>query len=408
MAPGQAQANEATRTQRIALVGPFSSRNLGDTATQLTVIRQLRQRLPYAQIIGVSPEPQDSLNSLGIAAFPLTGRGPTAGDVGAFNDLARAASVEAKKRRTSPAAALRIDRFVGTLDLLIFSGGGQLDDHWGGAWGHPWSMLLWAALARRRNVRVVFLGIGLDRLQSALSRHFALWALRLGHQRLFRDPYSLNALRTLGLQQPCDLCPDLAFSLIDGPEPRPVNSAPFAVLSPISRSTWSHTHDARHDDYLRKLCAVGVALTAHGLALRIVCSQDTMDGRDAQTLGKLLDDAGVSNVTLCVTPTVRDFLAQVEGAQIAIAARLHSVILCLVAGVPVIALSHLPKVTQAMSQAGLADYCLPLTDFTVKELTARAESALQRAPELRRHVSAVTASFRQQLAGTFDALVSLV
>ena len=125
--------------RRVALFGPYASRNLGDTATQMSVMQNLRRRCPDVQFLGISPEPDDTLRSLGIPAFPLTGFGASAGDLGgefhtsAHPDRGRAVSLRAIRK---------IAGFVRSLDLLVISGGGQIDDFWGGPWAHPWSMLL--------------------------------------------------------------------------------------------------------------------------------------------------------------------------------------------------------------------------------------------------------------------------
>ena len=32
--------------------------------------------------------------------------------------------------------------------MLVVAGGGQLDEEWGGSWGHPYALMKWAVLAR--------------------------------------------------------------------------------------------------------------------------------------------------------------------------------------------------------------------------------------------------------------------
>lgn len=396
--------------RRVALFGPYVSRNLGDTATQMAVIQNLRERRPELSILGISPEPGDTLRTLGIATFPMSGLGPSAGDLLPFEEDSPDTRTNCLRRPYSPVVIYRIARFVRTLDLLIVSGGGQLDDFWGGPWGHPWSMLLWTALARSFRVPVVYLAVGLDGLDAKLSRRFSLLALRMATRRLFRDTYSYDRLREFGLVKPSSVCPDLAFSLtIDMPK-RQDKTLPlqrFAVISPISRKTWSHQETDIHVSYMDALAEVGRELALRGCVLKIVCSQTAMDIDDAQVLANRLRSVGVSNVQVDDAPTVVDFIALVHGAELVVASRLHAVILALLVGCPVLALAHLPKVKAVMCAVGLENYCLPLQELEIDSLCKLARQALECNQELREHIKKRVALFRVSLASIFDEVAAL-
>lgn len=406
MSAGQAPPSP----RRVALFGPYVSRNLGDTATQMAVIQNLRQRRPDLQILGISPEPEDTLRSLGIAAFPLAGYGPIAGDLGPYQDLSSSAQADVWRRPYSPVIVLRIARFVRTLDLLIVSGGGQLDDFWGGAWNHPWSMLLWTTLARRYGIPVVYLAVGLDGLKAPLSRRFSLLALKISSRRLFRDSRTYEELQALGLTKPSSVCPDLVFALSF--EPVKVQKTDdrrqgFAVISPISRKTWSRQETDIHVHYMEALAAVGHELARRGCALRIVCSQTVMDLDDANTLALRLRSDGITEIEVHDAPHVSDFIQSVQGADVVVASRLHAVILSLVAGCPVLAVAHLDKVRAVMNDIGLPGYCLPLQQVKSKQLCELACEALERSDELRQHVIKNAMNFRLRLEGIFDDIAAL-
>lgn len=396
--------------RRVALFGPYVSRNLGDTATQMAVIQNLRDRRPELNILGVSPEPGDTLHSLGIATFPMSGCGPSAGNLLPFEEFFPTTWTGSLRCQYSPLVIYRIARFVRTLDLLIVSGGGQLDDFWGGPWGHPWSMLLWTALARSFGVPVVYLGVGLDGLHAKLSRRFSLLALRMATRRLFRDAYSYDQFRTFGLVKQSSVCPDLAFSLaIDVSKRQDTTSPPqrFAVISPISRKTWSQHQTDIHVRYMDALTEVGRELALRGCALRIVCSQTVMDIDDAHVLANQLRSVGVSHVEVGDASNVGDFIQVVRGAELVVASRLHAVILALVAGCPVLALAHLPKVKAAMSAIGLGGYCLPLQRIEIAPLRELARQALEHNQDLQEHINKEVAFFRARLAEIFDEIVAL-
>ncbi len=398
-------AGTSRHNRRVALFGPYVSRNLGDTATQMSVMQNLRRRCPDVQFLGVSPEPDDTLRSLGIPSFPLTGFGESAGNLGgefhtsAHPDRGRAVSFRAIRK---------IAGFIRSLDLLVISGGGQIDDFWGGPWAHPWSMLLWTTIARWQGVPVVYLAIGLDKLDAALSRRFCVWALRMASARSFRDPQTHQAMLQLGLNKPSSVCPDVVFALEFAETRVATGSQPFVVLSPISRKTWSSMETDTHTRYLQALIEAGLHFAKQGFAIRIVCSQTVMDSADARHIARCLTEGGVVELTLCDAPIVEDFLRHVSGAELVVASRLHAVILSLITGAPVVALAHLGKVGAAMKAVTLDDFCLSLQGFHTDQLLTLIDHALSRREILRDQIRAANLRLRSELLPTFDTLVSLL
>lgn len=389
---------------RVALFGPYASRNLGDTATQMSVMQNLRRRCSEVRFLGVSPDPDDTFRSLGIPAFPLSGFGTSAGDLGGnFLESGK----RAQKRAISFRAMRRINCFVRSLDLLVISGGGQIDDFWGGAWSHPWSMLLWTLIAKWQGVPVVFLAIGLDKLNSALSRRFCVWAIRLSSSCSFRDIQTFQTMLQLGVGTRATVCPDVVFALEFSTTPVDTGSKPFIVLSPISRSTWSNVEEDTHSAYLQALISVGIHLSLQGYEIRIVCSQTAMDTADAKRIFLSLRDCGVSSVSHCAAPIVDDFIRFVSGAELVIASRLHAVILSLMTGTPVVAFAHLDKVRAAMNAVALDNFCLSLQEFQLDRLLAVTDLALSQRDSLREQIRTAKLRLRSELVPVFDSLAAM-
>jgi polysaccharide pyruvyl transferase WcaK-like protein len=379
----------------------------------MAVIQNLRARRPTIEIVGIYPDPVDTVSSLGIGGFPLGGCGPAARprDPDAVPQIAGELNRGGEKGRVGWRALKRIATFARSLDILIMSGGGQLDDFWGGSWGHPFTLFTWVALARLYGARIAFMGVGLDRLSNRLSRFFVLSALRLGHYRSFRDAGTLVALKALGLQAPSHLCPDLAFSLqsdvtMNFPQRE---TEPFVAVNPISIWTWVRDgRDDRHNLYLHHLAAACDWMAGCGLRVHIVCSQSAMDGPFAVRLKELIQPRFSSRIKVCDAPRVADFIAQVRGANIVIASRLHGAILSLVTGVPVVAISPIRKVTQLMDDVGLADYTVELQNFSSAGLIECIRSALDQRPGLQRQVTERVQTFCRALAQTYDDVLALV
>lgn len=362
---------------RIALLGPYYSRNLGDTATQLSMVQNLARLQPDAEIIGVSPDPADTLAAIGIDAFPLGGVGPCSG--------ALAMNFPAQTPLQSPyplrlGAIPRIWRLLRGIDVLVVSGGGQLDDFWGGSWGQPWTLLAWSALARLSGAHVEYFAVGVDKIQWRISRRFFAWGVRLANACSVREAEALRVLRALGVREPVERCPDAVFAWTPEPSTQAGSATPkpFAVLSPISRKTWSHEENDAHGKYFEMLVALGKLFSARGLGIRIVCSQSAMDLKDAEQLLARLKAEGVAAVTHANAPRPVDFVDQVRGARAVVASRLHGVILSMVAHAPVLALAHLNKVREAMANTALEQCCFDLQAFNPQAVHEAANLMLDR------------------------------
>ena len=134
-----------------------------------------------------------------------------------------------------------VDHLIGafghlrSVGVLIFSGGGQLDDEWGGAGEHPWAMFKWALLARLRNGRVLFLSVGYGKLQTRWSRLLVRLALSLADYRSFRDAGSLVLVRNCGLARMDPVVPDLAYARPDrferGPLTGPIRTVGICPMA---------------------------------------------------------------------------------------------------------------------------------------------------------------------------------
>ena len=188
-----------------ALVDCYTGGNLGDGAIQDAVIWNIRQRFPDAAIYGITLHPADTLQRHGIPSYLLAGRraaelprnlvadppvqpAPADGQQPAGNESVGRRLCEIPGggggwgRPISAASRLALDhptrvelhstelrhiiggyRFLKNVDILIISGGGQLQDIWGGPWGHPYAMLKWTFLARLRGAKPIFLSVGFFR-----------------------------------------------------------------------------------------------------------------------------------------------------------------------------------------------------------------------------------------------------
>ncbi|MDB5047964.1 MAG: hypothetical protein JWO30_1035 [Fibrobacteres bacterium] len=405
------------RPPRIGLLGPYASANLGDTSVQVAVMDTLKERLGPVRFLGISTNPADVARTHGISAIALSGEQPRIDPVGADGPETGMASGDEGNGGSgfSPWLPRRLDslrrihRTTASLDLLIISGSGQIDDFWGGAWGHPFRMLAWSASARRQRVPVAVLGVGVDELHTRLGAWFSIRALHFAQFRAFRDKGSLDRLLGLGLKAPSMVCPDPAFGL-KPPAPLPGSGSrpPYAIVSPIARDAWPGAEDGVYENYLHTLAKVSEHLLEKGLDLRFACSQTRMDVPIVERIKKKMTAAAAGKCLLEPIVSVEDYLRAAGPAEVVIASRLHAAILAFVAGAPVITLADTRKVRVLMQDMQLQEFSLDLRAAGPEAALAAIDAALSRRENIRKHIAGLQGRLRSDLASTYDQLLASV
>src|SRR6266478_5896854 len=148
---------------KIGLLDHMGYGNLGDAATQDVVIAGIRKRLPNASIVGFSQVPDDTIRRHRIPCYPIRRSYPTFEETGdltagriSLNTRLKSAlkntplvSTWAKpvlEFAREAAFWVRSYRRLRSLDLLVISGGGQLDELWHGPWAHPYTVFKFSLL----------------------------------------------------------------------------------------------------------------------------------------------------------------------------------------------------------------------------------------------------------------------
>lgn len=394
------------RPIRIGLLSPQSNRNLGDTATFAAAVAAYRRRLPGVELVVVVPEPAETARLFGTAGFPLYGDGAYVPIPSSDTAVDRGEPDAAPGRLAS---MRRVYAFLRHVDAIVFTGGGQLDDFWGGAWTLPFWVLTWAAAARFRGVKVLFHAVGYDRLTSRASRMLALSALRLAHYRSFRDAESLRMTQAIGLSGACDVIPDLAFALdwnaADDKAESP-HGEPYVIVNPVSERMWTHSHDRSYADYLDAFVALSRRLLERGLAVKLLSTQDRMDADALAYVADALRKEARPNWERVHCTRLDQFVALAGRAKLVVSSRLHGLILALVAGTPAVSVAPMRKMTRVMIDAGLADFNLDMTTLRSDSLAATVDRALAEEALLRGQVAQVAGEYRRLLNENFDRLVS--
>lgn len=396
---------------RIGLLGMYASRNLGDVAIQLAVMSALHARHDNIEFVGLCQDPEDTVRTFNIAAIASSGKGELLTPATLAETLRKEPRAHETRwsRLTGKFYSLRqIQRQMSSLDMLLISGSGQIDDFWGGPWAQPFRLMAWSFAARSQGKRVVVFGVGVDELRTSLGEWFCIRALNCAAICVVRDSGSREALRRLGYRRTIDVCADPAFHLDVKEGARATGEAErFAVISPISRRAWPGPEDDSYDTYLSTLASVAEYLQERSLNVRFVCSQIRMD---PPIVDRILDrmKPGTIRPAFVDVKTVDEYLAAVKGAQLIVGSRLHALILALITGVPAVAISAVRKVHQQFADIGLADHAFAMQSLQLPELLARIDAIIAYPDQVREKVVKTTREFRSQNATQFDRIAKLI
>jgi polysaccharide pyruvyl transferase WcaK-like protein len=432
---------------RIALLDSYLGNNLGDASIQDAMVANIGVRLPKAQFYGITLNSQNFVDQHGVGAFPLVARylpsygmssnryaeNATEAESSTKTVCGRAIKSALKKvpilhqclptLATIPREIIHIIGgyyFLRGKDLLVVSGGGQLSEEWGGAWGHPFALFKWAVLARIARVPYAVVSVGAGTVRSQAGRLFVSTALRMASYRSYRDKNTREIVTALLGQVTADpVVPDLAFSLPSSQIPRPIGIRDSArgkiiAISPISYAKpgyWSFEDGPLYDRYVDEMARVISRLLERGCFLILVCSSLGHDETVIPDLLSHLDDEAKRRIDRQVSiPKIgiwKNLVAILRDVDLLIASRLHSTILGFMSETPTLAISFDPKVNWVMEDLGQTDYLLQIDNFTCSDVI----EALDRLQLRKDVVLQQIASYRDRVAslfaGQYDALADL-
>jgi len=438
------------RDCRIAVLTPYSGNNFGDAAIVDATISQLRARIPGARFSGITLDCENFIERHGDKAFPLCASIRPFYTMGAKRPLGppapggkpaspqgwirrsiskllhkvpglvralRAIRLLARELESESLHAVRGYRFLRSHDLLIIAGGGQLDEEWGGPWGHPFALFKWSALARIAQVRCEFVGVGASKVDSRISQMFLSMALRMSQGRSYRDQHSREIAAGLLRRAARDsVVPDIAFGspAVDSLPSSAIRSTAkgrtVIAVSPISYArpgSWPQGDPEFYRHYLDQMSQLMVELLDRDYFVVMIFTA-LSDANVIKEISNSLDErlhATLPNqIHIPPIGTWRDLLRLLQDVDIVIASRLHSAILSFAANKPTIAISFDKKVDRIMRELGQTDYLLQIRDFSAQDVI----DALCRIEKNRKAVAEEIASYTQQARRVLELHFDLI
>jgi polysaccharide pyruvyl transferase WcaK-like protein len=378
--------------RRILIIGGwFGSRNAGDEAILLGLIRLLENRFPDAQLFAHTIDP-DYTRSFGVQ--------PVAAPPGPF----------VKK-------AWFLARAYSSMDLCVISGGTPIFDY------RLMSRLFHFGVPLIAGVPMVFLGVGLKPVKS--------WRGRLLFRNIFRrvrflsvrDPEVIDHMRGMGFDGPVHLGVDSAIVMDPAPESLAVGilasagvdmSKPILAVCPIMLSDdyRGHYHEpvpaARRQFAYSSLAQIADQQSNLGRQVVFIPMHRVPPDDDRVPIAAIVDRMRSQSFLIEPPEDPQVVSALLGAADMLIGMRLHSIVLATARGVPTIGIGFDMKVGGYMRYLGIGDYCLPIADFTFAELTDAVEKCWANRDTVREELNVRMADWRSLAEDTIEQMAQRI
>lgn len=417
---------------KIGLLDHMGYGNLGDAATQDVVIASIRKRIPNARLVGFSLIPDDTMKRHGIPCHPIWWQYPTHGKAGnlATGPSSLKSKLKSALKRTplvypwaKPVSDfvrellfwVRSYRILRSFDLLIVSGGGQLDDLWHGPWMQPYTLFKFSLLTKLARKKLYFLNVGAGTLEHPLSRFFARWAVRFADYRSFRDGDSQERMRSLGVKTRLHVNPDSAYALevLDYLKNVPRNTSMRIVgLNPMGfcdPRIWPRKEDAVYQEYLEKITCFSVWLLEQGYDLRVFTTDSIVDRFSIEDLkarlaSRLSSPEVLRKVFRGASESVEEVLREMSGFDFIVTSKYHGIVFSHVLNKPVISLSYHRKMDFAMRAVGQGRFCADIERFDANWLINAFRTLVDESPSIKSGSARAVEAYAAALSQQFDSL----
>ncbi|RZT26856.1 polysaccharide pyruvyl transferase WcaK-like protein [Kribbella sp. VKM Ac-2569] len=392
-----------TRAPRVAFFGLLGSGNLGNHGSLDAMLSFIRTRHPEAELSCVCAGPEAFERQYGIPSVAITwyqAHGPGRSRLG---DVAR-------KAFGKVADLVRMPLVIRKYDVVIVPGMGVFESTVDlMPWGFPYALFLMALSARIVGTKAAFVNVGANPTHLRLIRWLYVGAARLASYRSFRDEYSRDAMRQMGLDTSRDeVYPDLAFGL---PEPVPVEHPHRTVGLGVMAYYGVNADRARKHEvyatYTEKIVEFARWLVDQGYRIRLV----TGDAIDRTVVDAIVEDLREKRPELVEErlidePVERlgDLMGQLARVDVVVASRYHNVLSALRMSKPTISISYGTKSDVLMEQMRLAEFRQPIQSLDVAQLINQFRALEVRGASVVPAMQAKNLEFIHELKRQYDVL----
>jgi polysaccharide pyruvyl transferase WcaK-like protein len=359
------------RRRKIALFGAFGVGNLGNECTLRALLYNIRKYVLDAEISCICSGPEEVCSLYSIPASPIK-------EIPLSPINNRVLRFLRRIFVGIPMELLRWLKAIATLkdvDILIMTGTGMLGGLSIAPLGLHYEILKWTLSAKLCRRKVVFLSVGAGPIHHQVSRRFVKAALSCADYRSYRDQFSKDYLKSIGFNSERDsVYPDLAYSF------------PLAMMPPANHDLASHgtvigvglltsmlqRDETAYRDYIEKLGTFVSWLVEKKYTVRLLIGDVAHDQRARHDLRTIIEKRGISheNGGIIDEPaaSVDEVISQLAATDLVIASRFHNILLALMLGKPVLAISYHEKVDALMEEVGLAAFRQDIESIDVEKL----------------------------------------
>jgi polysaccharide pyruvyl transferase WcaK-like protein len=301
---------------------------------------------------------------------------------------------------------------------LVMTGTGMLGDP-----SLHYEIFRWAVAAKLCRCKLLFVSVGAGTIRQPLSRWFVQTALKLADYRSYRDSSSKDYLETIGLDVEKDpVYPDLAFSLPRIVVPADYGPARRGVVIGVGLVDYYGTSyyeasrpaagQASYRGYVGCVACFVAAMLRRNYTVRILIGDFVWDQGVRQDLRRALEGRGVTydNGQIIDTPafSVDELLMQLSSVDIVVSSRFHNLVLALMLGKPVFAVSyHTEKFQPLMEGVGLSKFYHDIDHIDVDELIGKVIRLGENAPAISVQTARQTESYRAALDEQYERMLKV-
>jgi polysaccharide pyruvyl transferase WcaK-like protein len=265
------------------------------------------------------------------------------------------------------------------------TGTGMLGDFGISPLGLHYEILKWSIVAKLRRCQLLFVSVGAGPIKHPLSRWIVKAALSLADYRSYRDQFSYDYLEFIGFDASRDhVYPDLAFSLLRSD----ASAAPpgcregarrvigLGLMEYYGQHRSPEDGERTYQRYVERVARFASWLLEQGHSVRLLVGDLAYDRRVKGDLLRLLEEAGPFDRARVIDEPLtspEDLIDQLAKTDLVVATRFHNVLLALMLGRPVIALSYHEKLRSLMAEVGAAEYSVEAEELDVARLIERFE-----------------------------------
>ena len=404
----------ADRPERIAFFGNFGMQNLGNESTLAAMIKNARQRLPDAELTCICPDPQDTSARHGIAASLLSYRFSRefAARPASSNPVVGFVRRLCVRLPSEVLELFRAFRALRGVTMLVMTGTGMLSDFGIRPLGLHYEILKWSLLAKLRGARLMFVSVGAGPIALPLSRFLVKLALSLADYRSYRDDFSRSYLKEVGFDTGGEeVYPHIAFSLpMRARSPAGGDGRVVAVglMDYYGSRASSRVGEEAYLDYVSKVAKFVSWLVEHDYRVRLLIGDVTYDRRSVADVLQMLRAWGTPSrdgqIVAAPVASAERLVEELAGTDLVVATRFHNVLLGLMLGKPVVALSYHPKLAALMEAMGLSQYCHEVDHLDVERLIEQFTDAERNRARLAAAVERRSAECRRALDRQYQAI----